>query len=100
MTYEQENAYLASLQDYLFRKGYSTPFLYFEHSPIEQGLIIKAEINWGDWKHDHLYYSHLVEEWAKENGFLILSPDGVEKVTEEDGSDCYSGIHHIGLYKA
>ncbi len=49
--------------------------------------MVAVEINWGDWKHDHLR-----AEWLmKENGFKQL----FEEVTEEDGSDTYSAIHYF-----
>lgn len=46
---------------------------------------ICVEINHGDWKHDHLRTAWLLENM----GAVHVS----EKVTEEDGSDCYSAIH-------
>lgn len=42
-------------------------------------------IEWGDWKHDHMYCDHLM----KEIGYICIE----EEITEEDGSDCYSAIH-------
>ena len=47
--------------------------------------IIYVEINWGDWKHDHLRTKCLLESI----GCVYAGED----VTEEDGSDCYSAIH-------
>lgn len=47
--------------------------------------VIDVDINWGDWKHSHLYADMIVEEL----GGMLLST----KVTAEDGSDCYSAIH-------
>lgn len=48
--------------------------------------VIEAEIEWGDWKHDHLR-----ADWiAAETGFTKLG----DRVTDEDGSDCYSAIHY------
>lgn len=43
-------------------------------------------IEWGDWKHEHGYADYVMNC----NGFCKV----YEKVTEEDGSDCYSSIHH------
>ena len=46
-----------------------------------------VSISWGDWKHDHL--------WAKSlMGYLGYLEIG-NKVTEEDGSDCYSAEHYF-----
>ena len=46
---------------------------------------VEISVEWGDWKHDHLYLNHVM----KENGYI---PRG-EEVTEEDGSDAYSAVH-------
>ena len=53
----------------------------------EMGMVA-VEINWGDWKHEHLRAKWLMSE----NGFKHL----FTKVTEEDGSDTYSAIHYFG----
>ena len=50
-------------------------------------VLIAVEINWGDWKHEHLRAKWLLEE----AGFIHIAED----VTEEDGSDCYSAIHYF-----
>ena len=49
--------------------------------------VIAVDIRWGDWKHDHLRADYLMEE---RTGF----PKVNQKVTEEDGSDCYSATHY------
>jgi hypothetical protein len=49
----------------------------------ENGIEISVE--WGDWKHSHLYLDYLM----KELGYVYSH----EQITEEDGSDCYSSIH-------
>lgn len=46
-------------------------------------------IEWGDWKHEHGYLDYLM----KKNGFIKVD----EKITEEDGSDCFSAIHYFKL---
>lgn len=46
---------------------------------------VYVEINWGDWKHEHLRCEYLMNK-------LGYSQEYVD-VTEEDGSDCYSAIH-------
>lgn len=81
-----------------YMEGYEMyPEVWTEHTPIENAIIVKAQIDWGDWKHDHLRYECLIEQWAQENGYLVVSNS--EAVTEEDGSDCYSALHHTGLFK-
>lgn len=55
---------------------------------------ICIDINWGDWKHDHLRTKWIVEEVLDMMGFsgqYTITDD----VTEEDGSDTYSAIHTI-----
>ena len=49
--------------------------------------VVMIEIHWGDWKHEHLRCDYLIDNYFPELGAM-----GTE-VTEEDGSDCYSGIH-------
>lgn len=50
---------------------------------INKDLVVSIE--WGDWKHGHLYLDHLM----KEKGFIKVG----ETTTGEDGSDCYSADH-------
>ena len=45
-----------------------------------------VSIEWGDWKHSHL--------WAKTLMKYLGYTEVGEKVTEEDGSDCYSADHY------
>lgn len=48
---------------------------------------IVVSISWGDWRHEHL--------WARDlMSFLGYTEIG-SKVTEEDGSDCYSAEHYF-----
>lgn len=47
---------------------------------------INITIEWGDWKHDHLYCDHIM----KELGYELAT----ETETETNGSDCYSSIHN------
>ena len=44
-------------------------------------------IEWGDWKHSHIYVDYIMQ---KHVGYVLYN----EKVTETDGSDCYSSIHY------
>lgn len=48
---------------------------------------IAVEIEWGDWKHEHLATDIIVERLGGEKVR--------EKTTEEDGSDTYSSIHYF-----
>lgn len=51
-----------------------------------EGVVVLIE--WGDWKHEHLYADQLIKA-----EFPDCQIDQV--VTETDGSDCYSAEHHI-----
>ena len=48
-------------------------------------LFIEVLVEWGDWKHSHIWLDHCMEQI----GYRLLE----ENVTENDGSDCYSSIH-------
>lgn len=61
----------------------------------EQGgvYMLSVDINWGDWKHDHLAIDHYVYKFfTKQDDYDLISMD--TEVTDEDGSDAYSGTHH------
>jgi hypothetical protein len=59
----------------------------------EYNMAIVVEIEWGDWKHQHLYAVYLIEEFLKSKNIQLLQH--IERVTEENGSDCYSAIHYF-----
>lgn len=48
---------------------------------------VAVTIEWGDWKHDHFWCGDLM-------GYIGYEQTK-SKVTEEDGSDCYSAIHYF-----
>jgi hypothetical protein len=52
---------------------------------LDNDRLVYIELEWGDWKHDHLRLEWLMEK----NDFRQIG----EVTTEEDGSDCYSAIH-------
>ena len=52
--------------------------------------LLCIEVNWGDWKHDHLRL-----DWVMKENFNILM--SATETTEENGSDCYSAIHYYVL---
>ena len=56
----------------------------WEYSEFENEVQI--EISWGDWKHDHRYLEHLMGELD----YILVD----KKITNEDGSDCYSADHY------
>ena len=55
--------------------------------------VFEAEIEWGDWKHEHLRLSYLVTEFCEKHG--LSCPMHSEQTTEEDGSDTYSARHEF-----
>ncbi len=50
-----------------------------------------VSVDWGDWKHDHLYLDHVM----RENGYILMA----KEVTDEDGSDAYSAVHTFLKYE-
>ena len=46
---------------------------------------IEIVIEWGDWKHDHIWLKHIM----RKNHYRCVD----EVVTEEDGGDAYSSVH-------
>lgn len=67
----------------------------FYHEAYIYNDALYIEINWGDWKHDHLRATYLVEDFFSKKK-EILKVVGAERITEENGSDCYSATH---MYK-
>lgn len=49
--------------------------------------VTEVEITWGDWKHEHLWCRDLM-------GYLGYIEMG-NRVTDENGSDCYSALHYF-----
>lgn len=58
---------------------------------------ICAEISWGDWKYDHLWFDHIAEKFLNSKGYKVTNID--VDTTEEDGSDTYSAIHTLYVAK-
>lgn len=56
-----------------------------EFDIFEELGTIAVHVIWGDWKHDHGYLDAVMAR----NGFKLLG----KKITEENGSDCYSATH-------
>lgn len=48
---------------------------------------IVVSILWGDWKHEHL--------WARDLMSYLGYKEIGDRVTQEDGSDCYSAEHYF-----
>ena len=53
---------------------------------------IEFDINWGDWKHEHLRAKWLMEEFFNKLNITIKTDS---YTTEEDGSDTYSAHYNV-----
>lgn len=75
-------------------KYYNADILEYDFGFTNKPFSMIFEINWGDWKHDHLLFKTLVYE------FFINSDIELNMViTEEDGSDTYSAEYTIKVNK-
>lgn len=52
------------------------------------------QIDWGDWKHEHLRADWIAREFFEALGYTIQIST---ETTEEDGSDTYSALHEISF---
>ena len=76
---EKTDDELCTIERYLSDNRCYTDEIYHDNGAI---LI---QVNWGDWKHDHLWLRDLMDYI----GYIQIS----ERVTEDNGSDCYSAQH-------
>lgn len=69
------------------RKALTDNRIYAEVEKVKDG-VVKVTIEEGDWKQAHRYADYLIEE---------MFPDCTitQRVTESDGSDCYSAEHYV-----
>ena len=58
--------------------------------PDVKNSAVCIDVEWGDWKHDHLYVDSVVAKYFDSIGVDYMTD---EKVTDEDGSDTYSSTH-------
>jgi len=63
----------------------------------ESDSTVTVGIDWGDWKHDHMWLDIFANKFFEEKGYDVDNI-GVE-VTDEDGSDTYSANHTFVLCK-
>lgn len=59
---------------------------WYDYDIINSGNF-KVYIEWGDWKHDHAHLDYVMQQ----EGFHKFG----ERLTEENGSDCYSSVHYF-----
>ena len=82
MTQQEYFDEILKIEGYLKEKGIpAETFVY----PNDFNMV-DVNIEWGDWKHEHLACSWTMEEL----GYYQFN----QVVTEEDGSDCYSAVHY------
>ena len=67
--------------------------LYFEVY-VDWNDDICFQVDWGDWKHEHLRADWIAREFLDTLGFEYRI---TEQTTEEDGSDTYSAEHRIEI---
>lgn len=84
-TEEEANKFVKELTQKFFDEGE------FFDIWSEKG-VIKADIQWGDWKHQHLFFKARVQKYFDALGIDI---DIKSTVTEEDGTDAYSASYSI-----
>ena len=81
------NEKIKEVHEHLSSENFYTDGIYTDSELPD--CIICIDINWGDWKHEHLRLDWLMRE-------IGATPFG-EKVTEENGSDCYSATHYFAF---
>lgn len=93
-TSEETKKYSSELNDFCKQKD---PDAYFEtYWDVDfnhhNEPVISVDINWGDWKHEHLWFDELARQFFESKNIEIKIDTNV---TEEDGSDTYSATHVI-----
>lgn len=79
-TFEAINKECKQIEKHLNTNG-----LWVDVYPHSTLPVIEINIDWGDWKHDHLRCDYLMEKL----GYTLIG----EETTESNGDDCYSAIH-------
>lgn len=71
-------------------------YYYVDHAydDVHGNYVIKIDVDWGDWKHDHIYIDNLVQKFFDEKGIKIETG---KSVTAENGTDAYSATHYYRL---
>lgn len=82
------NEKINEVYETLNAEGFYTDGIYTDSNLPD--CILCIDINWGDWKHEHARLKWLMDEKFDTTYFG-------NKVTEEDGSDCYSATHYFAF---
>lgn len=94
--YEKVISDLESIENYLIANNFSNYEVFgYDNYPMETSKIV-FEVS-GDWKHDHLLFKDLVNEWADKNNRKIFKIDS-EEVGHSD-SDNYEAIYNVYITK-
>ena len=81
--FKKGNEIANKIYKYLNKKDADFDEVYF--SPHGDAPMLCISVNWGDWKHSHIYLDRVMADI----GYTKIS----ENVTEEDGDDAYSAEH-------
>lgn len=73
--------------DYMAHDFLNDNGVWAEVYPYHGTSALVVSISWGDYKHDHL--------WARDLMSYLGYTEIGNRVTEEDGSDCYSADHYF-----
>lgn len=93
--YDSVIADLESIEKFLRDEGFTNYDVYgYDSYPMETSKI-DFEIS-GDWKHDHLVFKELIQEWAQKNGRNIFKIDTEEQPSD---SDYYTAVHSVYITK-
>lgn len=84
-TKEETAKFAKELTQFLFDSG-------DYHDVWDTDTKIEAQIEWGDWKHDHLRFERLVRQFFEERDIEV---DIEQVVTDKDDSDTYSARYTI-----
>lgn len=61
--------------------------VYYDWDICPTDGTITINVEWGDWKHDHLFLQYIM----RQNNYRVVS----RVVTEEDDTDCYSAEYEF-----
>lgn len=73
--------------DYMAHDFLNDNGVWAEVYPFHGTSALVVSIEWGDWRHQHL--------WARDLMSYLGYEEIGNRVTEEDGSDCYSAEHYF-----
>lgn len=97
-SYDQVYADYESIASFLNSNGFTRyDLIDYEMFPRETSKIV-FEIE-GDWKHDHMLFTDLLNEWAEKNNRNIIKIDSEEVDDDESDSDWYRADYSVYIAK-